>query len=46
MAVFSFGLPPAKLATDNGRDGDNQHYNGCFSHLSPGRCVTADKKPR
>lgn len=43
--LFTARLPPAELCTGNGHDGDNQHNNGCFSHLCPRRCVTADKKP-
>jgi hypothetical protein len=36
MAAFLLGsLPPAKLRAGNGHDGNDQHNDGCFSHLCP-----------
>lgn len=47
MAAFlRSGLPPAKLCAGKRHDGNEQHNEGGFSHLSPRSCVTTDKKPR
>jgi hypothetical protein len=44
MAAFlRTGLPPAKLRAGKRRDGNDQHNEGCFSHLCPRRRVTTDK---
>jgi hypothetical protein len=44
MAAFLLAaLPPAKLRAGNGHDGNDQHNDGCFSHLCPRRRVTTDK---
>lgn len=46
MAAFLlWALPPAQLRTGDGHDGDNQHDDGRFSHLSPRRGVTTKEKP-